>query len=107
MNMDLYKGEENNVKVWKCKRPISASGTKGAEKWPCIKATTVIDTSPRKLAELLMDSSRVHLTNKFSQGRTDVHIIDKSTKIVWNRSRIPFTFKPYDFCTMMHCLEVS
>lgn len=99
-------GEVENIKVWKCKHPINPPYTAGAEKWPCIKATAIIDAAPRALMHLLMDSSKVSLTNKFSAGRFDIECIDKNTKIVWNRSRIPYTIKPYDFCSLMYSYEV-
>ena len=27
------------------------------------------------------------------------------TKYVWNRTKIPFSVKPFDYCTLMHCYE--
>eukprot|EP01038_Epipyxis_sp_PR26KG_P012785 gene12785-17141_t len=72
------------------------------QRWPCIKAIAIIDLPCDLLAKLLLDSSKVHLINTFSAGRTDAHIIDPNTKIVWNRTKSSFGVKPYDFCTLMH-----
>jgi hypothetical protein len=40
--------------------------------WPVVKARGLVDTSPRKLLEYLMDSSKIKEYNKMSQGREDV-----------------------------------
>lgn len=99
-------GEEDNIKIWRCNRPFCKF--KGAEKWPCVKIRTIIDASPRSLMQLLMDSSRVTLFNKYSEGRTDVQSADDGkSKIVWNRSKHPLQVKPYDFCLFMHGSKVT
>jgi hypothetical protein len=99
-----FVGELEGIFVWKCKAVLS--DIKGANRWPCIKAKSVIDAPPAKVADLLYDSSRIHLTNKYSQGRTDVKKIGEKTKIVWNRTKIPFTVRPYDFCSLIHVVKV-
>lgn len=100
-----FLGEQDNVKVWRCKSPLKYPTLQGSENWPCVKATAVIDASPRSLSGLLWDSSKVSLVNRYSSGRTDVDIVSPDTKIVWNRSRIPFTVRPFDFCSLMHRYE--
>lgn len=44
---------------------------------------------------------------RYSTGRVDVEVIDKNTKVVWNKTKIPYTLKPYDFCSLMHCCNMS
>lgn len=107
-------GEEDNIKIWRCKSPIvntnghhSKKFSQLASKWPCIKSTTILDASPKAIKNLLMDSSKVTLVNKFSAGRTDILHIDENSKIVWNKTRMPYSHKPYDFCTLIHCYKVN
>lgn len=38
---------------------------------------------------------------RYSCGRTDIEILNSRCKVVWNRSRIPYTIKPFDFCTLI------
>ena len=77
----IYSGEQDDVKVWRCKRPIHDKRFKNADKYPCIKATTIINTSTKTLMDLLMDSSKITLVNKFSSGRTDMLHIDEVSKV--------------------------
>eukprot|EP01034_Spumella_vulgaris_P027974 gene27974-34764_t len=58
---------------------------------------------PESLQELFMDSSKVHLLNKYSAGRVDIESIGTKSKIVWNKTKLPYAMKPYDFCSLMHC----
>ena len=104
MNEDKwdYLGEQDNVKVWRCKSPLQYPNSKGSEYWPCVKATAIIDAPPQALSKLLWDSSRVSLVNRYSSGRTDIDCLNQNTKVVWNRSRIPYMTRPFDFCSLMH-----
>ena len=61
------------VLVWVGKSISSKDDAYGAE-LPIIKSTSIIHQSPKYLAELLMDSSRVQVYNKMSLGRTDVKV---------------------------------
>lgn len=99
-----FVGEDANVKVWKCKTPLSDCTE--STRWPCVKAQSVIDAPPEAIMRLLMDSSRIHLINKYSIGRVDVEQIDQRTKVVWNRSKIPLFSISYDICLLMHCHKV-
>ena len=81
---------------------------------PVIKTVSVIRKSPKYLAELLMDSSRVKLYNKMSLGRTDVRVFqsgidtvggpfgDGESKVVRNLSRPPLVSGIIEFVTCMH-----
>jgi hypothetical protein len=100
-------GEDKGIKVWKARLPLSKGLSKGAERWPCVKSSTIINASPEVIMKLLMDSSKVHMTNKYSAGRTDVLKIDESTKMVWARTKIPYSIKPYDFCTLMQVFKLN
>jgi hypothetical protein len=61
------------VLVWVGKSISSKDDAYGAE-LPIIKSTSIIHQSPKYLAELLLDSSRVQVYNKMSLGRTDVKV---------------------------------
>jgi len=100
-------GEDKGIKVWKARIPISKGLSKGAERWPCVKSSTIINASPEAIMKLLMDSSKVHMTNKYSAGRTDMLKIDDATKMVWARTKIPYSIKPYDFCTLMQVFKLN
>jgi hypothetical protein len=97
-------GEEDGIKVWRCNAILSMD--KSSHKWPCVKATTIIDAPAKELMNLLMDSTQSKRTNRYSAGRDDVLVCSDRTKIVWNRTRIPFSIRPYDFCNIIHCVEV-
>jgi len=100
-------GDEKDIKVWKARVPISKGLGKGADRWPCVKSSTIINGSPESITKLLMDSSKAHLTNKFSAGRNDVLKINEFTKLVWSRTKIPYSIKPYDFSTLMQVLKLN
>jgi hypothetical protein len=99
-------GEEEGVKIWKLKKNAMKFGTSDDKSWPCIKSSTIIDADPKKVLALLMDSSKVKKYNQYSIGRDDIERVSKNTKIVWNKTRIPFSVKPFDYCTLMHHYEV-
>lgn len=88
------------IKVWKAKKCLSSAP--GADDWPVIKSTCIVDAPPSSIADMLMDSSKVHLTNKYSAGRDDAEKINGMSKICWNKIKLPFSLKPFDFCTLMH-----
>ena len=101
----------DNIKIWKCKQTLIKDSknkiNKVAAKWPCVKTTTVLDAPPKTIKNLLMDSSKATLVNKFSSGRMDVLKLGDHSKVVWNRTRMPYSYKPYDFCNLMHWFKVS
>ena len=55
--------EKDGIKVWKALRPLADKHD--AEKWPCTKASAIVDAPPSLVADLLLDSSRVHEYNRF------------------------------------------
>ncbi|RYH12578.1 hypothetical protein EON65_37895 [archaeon] len=98
-----YLGHEKDIVVWRLNKHVDQRRENMI--WPCLKSHTTIDLPPEQLADLLMDSSKIQSLNKYSAGRTDVETISPSTKIVWNRTKIPYAIKPYDFCTLMHLMR--
>jgi hypothetical protein len=80
---------------------------------PFVKTKAIVHFSARELAELLLDSGRVQLYNKFSLGRTDVSIMQKGldhhgpfgigeTKVVENLAQPPIISKKMLSVTLMH-----
>jgi hypothetical protein len=98
-------GEKAGVKVWKMKKDAMRFGSSDDRRWPCVKSSTIIDADPKTVLNFLMDSSQVKKYNQYSIGREDVEQLSKNTKIVWNKTRIPFSIKSFDFCTLMHHYE--
>ena len=70
-------------------------------RWPCVKATTVLHCDAKKAMDLLLDSSQTQQYNLYSIGRTDIETLSTRTKFVWNRTTIPFSVKPFDYCTLL------
>ena len=56
---------------------------------PVILARGKVPFSPKKTAELMMDSKIVKEYNKLSLGREDIKVFDEETKVVRNRSKPP------------------
>jgi hypothetical protein len=54
-------GQEDGIIVWRLKSILTGVGSE----WPCIKSITTVDMTPEALRDLLMDSNRVHLLNKY------------------------------------------
>jgi len=99
---------------------------------PLIKTISIIPLSPKKFAELLMDSDKVPLYNKMSQGRKDVvvfqqgvdttadtddtsagsamgksFVLDGEAKIVRNISKPPLSKKLMEFVTLMYARRLN
>jgi len=85
---------------------------------PVIKSRAIIPLSPENFANILMDSSKVRLYNKISQGRTDTRVFQRGidtvgnfgngeTKIVRNITKPPLTKKLMEFVTLMHARRLS
>jgi len=75
----------------------------GAE-LPVVRTVSIVPMSPRKMAELLMDSDRVKTYNKMSLGRKDVITLpcdDGEAKIVRNLTQPPVSKKLMEFVTLM------
>lgn len=45
--------------------------------WPVVKTRGIVPTTPQELYDFLLDSSKVKLYNKMSQGRDDVSILQR------------------------------
>jgi hypothetical protein len=79
---------------------------------PIFKARCVItQISTEQLIELFMDSTKVKLYNKHSNGRKDIcNLPCKNglvTKIVENQTKIPFTNKIISMTTMLHARKIA
>ena len=80
---------------------------------PCIKSRGIVrDQSPRELAELLCDSSRVSTYNKMSKGRTDVLVLSLGldqgeTKIIKSVNKPPLVRKMLEFVSLLHARKLT
>jgi hypothetical protein len=97
-----YLGEEDGISVWRLKKVSPVRCGYEESRWNCVKSEAIIDLTPAELRDYLMNSAEVQKYNKYSGGRLDVEEISDTTKVVWNRTKLPFAIKPYDFCTLMH-----
>jgi hypothetical protein len=85
---------------------------------PAVRAAAVLNVSPSRLADLLVDSGRVKEYNPHSQGRVDLHVLQSSlldsaagtfggvTKIVRSSSKPPLLRKPLEFTSLFHARAV-
>ena len=95
--------KDGSINIWvgrACHRDYQGSHL------PIIKSQSIVPLTPRELAELLLDSTRVQTYNKWSLGRTDVWVKDALTKIVKNRTKPPVGSKPLVSITLMHARPV-
>lgn len=108
------------VLVWSGKFISSNDEYYGSE-LPIIKTTSIIHKSPKYLAELLMDSTKVKAYNKMSLGRDDVHVfqsgvdttkedgklgVDGECKIVRNLTRPPMVNSNLEFVSEYYSLSL-
>lgn len=112
---DYLLQHENAVLVWTGRIKEGFHGSQ----LPCIKTRAIIPMSPKRLAELLMDSTKVLLYNKMSLGRTDIVtlsqgvdstgiLLEGETKIVKNRTKPPLTNgRIMEFHTLMHARKLK
>lgn len=98
-------GSKSEVDVWICDNFPSTICTTST-RWPCIKATTVLDLPPKKVLQFLLDSSKSTMLNAYSEGRQDVLKVDDNSKLIWNRIKAPFSIRRYDFSVLMHSFQV-
>jgi hypothetical protein len=104
------------VLVWSGKFIDSTKDKYGSE-LPIIKTTSIIHKSPKYLAELLMDSTKVKAYNKMSLGRDDVQVFQTGvdtteeegkfgnvgeSKIVRNLTRPPMVNSNLEFVSEYH-----
>ena len=65
---------------------------------------------PKDMADLLLDSSKVHVYNKLSVGREDIREVkcEKGfAKVVKNLTQPPITSKIIESVTLMHCRQLN
>lgn len=94
-----YIGEDDGIEVYKTFK--TQCKEKKDRRWICVMAKSNIEMPGNELKTLLLDSSKVKLFNQYSEGRTDVEVINSKCKVVWARTKIPYTIKPFDFCTLI------
>lgn len=103
----------DTVLLWTAK--FDASDDAHGAELPVIRTRGIVEgMSPRDIASLLMDSSRVKEYNSISLGRTDVRTLqtgidtvdgefgDGESKIVSNLTKPPLLKRLMEFRTMMH-----
>lgn len=84
---------------------------------PAIRSVGIVDTSAKKLLELLVDSSRVKEYNKISLGRTDIITFDGNldeegpfgksiTKVMRSESKPPM-MSPLALTSILHAKKIS
>lgn len=98
---------ENDVLVW------SGSWSHGyyGHELPAIRCEAIVNMSPKALADLLMDSSRVKEYNKMSIGREDILVLHEDeervvTKVSVGRSRPPMLGKTLVLKNLLHMEEL-
>lgn len=97
---------ENDVLVW--------SGTFSHKYYgsdlPAIRCEGIVNMSPKALADLLIDSTRVKEYNKMSIGRDDILVLHESetrvTKVVVGKSKPPMLGKILQLKTLLHMEEL-
>lgn len=77
---------------------------------PAIRCEAMINMSPKSLADLLMDSTRIKEYNKMSLGREDILVLSNSetciTKIVRAKARPPMLGKTMVLTNLLHMQEL-
>lgn len=115
--------DEMNVLVWTGK--FKKEDGYGSE-LPVVKTVSIIPMSPKRIAELLMDSDRVKTYNKMSLGRKDEvtfqygvdtvasskdsstgFTLDGEAKIVRNLTQPPVSKKMMEFITLMYARRLT
>jgi hypothetical protein len=97
-----------------------SAATNYGSKIPLFKARGIIpNMSPLALNELILDSSRVKLYNKWSNGRIDVHVFQDKidivnglfghgcSKVTQSEVNIPFTKKTIKIANFLHSRRVQ
>jgi hypothetical protein len=67
-------GDDNNVLLW-VGSVLEGDRQHHGHDWPIVKARGLVRATPRHVADLLLDSSQVHVYNKMSAERRDVTTI--------------------------------
>ena len=105
---------ESQVLVWNGK--VKQAGKYGSD-YPAVKYKGFVNSRPKILASLLLDSKRVKEYNDSSLGREDVHVFEKGwndrgvfggeTKVVRNKTQIPIIGKTHEATSLMHGRKLS
>ncbi len=122
-NLKVVKALEKEILLWSGSmdsKDKNNNPTNYAQKIPCFRAHGIIpSTGPRELAELLLDSSRVKLYNKFSNGRNDVLVFQNgldiingkygngSLKVVQSETSVPFSGNKIKMSTLLHARPIE
>jgi len=114
-----YKALDTSQEVLVWSGKAKTSDGYGSE-LPIIKSISIINQSPKYLASLLMDSSKVQIYNKMSLGRVDEKVFqtgvdtnngkfgnDGETKIVRNLTKPPMVSSLLEFVTCMHARRLK
>ncbi len=121
-NKDTIKLLEKEVLLWSgCPRNSSTpSATNYGSKLPLFKARGIIPgISPLALTQLILDSTKVKLYNKFANNRKDLHVFqsdlnivdglfgDGSLKIVQTETSIPICNKTINVVNFLHARPIK
>lgn len=110
--------DDEDVLVWTGKFKMEGHGSH----LPIVKTASVLPMSPKEMASLLMDSSKVQSYNKMSLGRKDEVILQQGidtdaksgsmgiggeAKIVRNLTKPPLSKKLMEFVTIMYARRLE
>jgi len=97
---------ESDVLVWSGTFSHSYYGCE----LPAIRCEAIVNMSPKAVADLLIDSTRVKEYNKMSIGRDDILVLKKSetcvTKVAVGKSKPPMLGKILQLKTLLHMQEL-
>ena len=105
--LECYKSLESTILIWSGK--FLGPKHYGSDN-PYFLARGVVKRNPREFMNLLWDSERTSEYNKFSLGRTDVHIIEDNivdggsygAKVIRSETKVPFTSMKVYLSALMH-----
>ncbi len=124
---DSYKNVvnilEKELLLWSGKVDADIYG----KKIPMLKVRGIVDgVSPLKLLEIFIDSTKVNMYNKYSQGRKDLHLMQEEgnknenenkgffrlgpqglTKIVQNETKVPLSNKIISVTSLLHARNLD
>mmetsp|Transcript_21548 Transcript_21548/g.31668 ORF Transcript_21548/g.31668 Transcript_21548/m.31668 type:complete len:295 (-) Transcript_21548:425-1309(-) len=107
--------DESEILLWTGK---FSHGCYGSDV-PCVKSMGLVNMSPRNLALMLLDSSKVKTYNKISQGRTDEVLLqtgidtingpfgDGETKIIRSVNKPPLVRTTLEFVSILHVRKLN
>jgi len=110
---DLWEliNEHDGVKVWRTfeniKKTQSASSSPATNDVAVIRSEAILNSSPQKVFQLLMDNSRVHEYNENCVELYDIEYLNSNTKINWCATGKFGPFKARDFVTVVHFRELE